>query len=157
MKIYTVDFEEILKNFVTYHNSLKLIQAEKEKFSDEIEKIKKEMETIVNGSKFLIDEQSKMDQAIRFKELQSRALKLESEFRNDIAVLQNKELENNFGAISEIVKEWADNSNIDLVINKTSVIHVSEKYDATSVILDKLKSKNLFKEFDESEFLIESE
>ena len=118
MKIYVVDFEEVLKNYVNYHESLKKIQVEKDKFSDDIEKIKKEMERIISSSKLLVDERSQMEQGIRFKELQTKAIKLESEFRNDIVKLQNAELETNFAQISDIVGEWAKKAEIDFVINK---------------------------------------
>lgn len=157
MKIYVVDFEEVLKNYVNYHESLKRIQAEKDKFSDDLEKIKKEMEGIINASKLLVDERSQMEQGIRFKELQTKAIKLESEFRNDIVSLQNKELETNFAEISEIVQDWSKKAEIDLVVNKSQVIFVDEKYDATSVIIDFLKNKNLYHEFNESEYLAETE
>ena len=79
MKIYVVDFEQVLKNFVLYHESLKLIQTEKDKFASDIEKIKKEMEGIISASRLLVDEKSQMEQATRFKELQAKAIKLESE------------------------------------------------------------------------------
>ena len=157
MKIYVVDFEEVLKNYVNYHESLKKIQVEKDKFSDDIEKIKKEMERIISSSKLLVDERSQMEQGIRFKELQTKAIKLESEFRNDIVKLQNAELETNFAQISDIVGEWAKKAEIDFVINKSQAIFVSEKYDATQSVVDILKNNNLYHEFNESEYLTEVE
>ena len=41
MKTYILDFEEVLKNFEPYHQSLRLIQKEKQDFSDLIDGIKK--------------------------------------------------------------------------------------------------------------------
>jgi Skp family chaperone for outer membrane proteins len=156
MKIYVVDFEEVLKNFTPYHESLKKIQSEKQKFADDIEDIKKEMETIVNSSRsLLLDENTQRDNANRFKDLQTKAIKLESEFRNDIVTLQNSELEQNFKQVSEIVQDWSSKENLDLVINKSQALFVSEKYDATSKIVDILKEKELYQEYNESEFLIE--
>ena len=73
MKIYVVDFEQVLKNFINYHESLKLIQIEKDKFSDDIESIKKEMEGIISASRLLVDDKSQMEQATKFKELQAFA------------------------------------------------------------------------------------
>jgi Skp family chaperone for outer membrane proteins len=157
MKIYVVDFEEVLKNFTYYHESLKKIQSEKQKFADEIESIKKDMESIINGSKLIIDDKTKMDQALRFKELQAKAIKLESDFRNDIVEFQNKELESNFENISEIVKEWANKAEIDIVINKSQAIYTSDKYNATESIIEALKIKNLYHEYNESEYLVEAE
>ena len=54
MKTYILDFEEVLKNFEPYHQSLKAIQKDKQEFSDLVNSIKKEMEGIVNSSKSLI-------------------------------------------------------------------------------------------------------
>lgn len=155
MKILVVDFEEVLKNYVNYQESMKRIQSEKQKFADEVEKIKKDMEGIISASKFIVDERSQMEQAGKFKELQTKAIKLESEFRADIVDLQNRELEQNFSEISTIVSEWASQSEIDLIVNKTQTIFVSEKYDATNSVLELLKEKNLFQEFNESEYLVE--
>jgi Skp family chaperone for outer membrane proteins len=156
MKIYVVDFEQVLKNFINYHESLKLIQTQKDKFSDDIEKIKKEMEGIISASRLLVDDKSQMEQAAKFKELQAKAIKLESEFRSDIVELQNAELEKNFSEVSEIVKEWANKEEIDMVINKNQSLFVSDKFDATESIIEVLKVKELYKEYNESELLSES-
>jgi len=156
MKIYVIDFEEVLKNFIPYHESLKMIQLEKQKFADDIDSIKKEMESIVNSSRsLLLDESTQRNNANRFKELQGKAIKLESEFRNDIVELQNSELEKNFKEVSEIVQNWSTKSDLDLVINKSQTLFVNEKYDATSVIIGILKEKELYQEYNESEFLVE--
>jgi len=156
MKIYVVDFEEVLKNYTPYHESLKKIQNEKQKFADDIESIKKEMESIVNSSRsLLLDENTQRTNANRFKELQSNAIKLESEFRNDIVELQNSELEKNFKEVSDIVSDWSAKSDLDLVINKSQTLFVSEQYDATSVIVEILKEKDLYQEYNESDFVVE--
>ena len=157
MKIYVVDFEQVLKNFVKYHESLKLIQTEKDKFASDIEKIKKEMEGIISSSRLLVDEKSQMEQATRFKELQAKAIKLESEFRAQIVDIQNAELEKNFTEVSKLVEEWSNKAEIDLVINKTQTLFVSSKYDATDAIIEVLKNKNLYHEYNESEYLVETE
>lgn len=153
MKIYIVDFEQVLKNFTPYHESLKLIQSEKDKFAEQIEEIKKEMERIISASRLLIDEKSQMEQASRFKELQGKAIKLESEFRAEIVDIQNAELEKNFNQVSEIVQEWSQTAQIDLVINKTQTLFVDSKFDATEAIIEVLKNRNLYQEYIESELL----
>jgi len=153
MKIYVVDFEQVLKNFTPYHESLKLIQIEKDKFAGQIEQIKKEMEGIISTSRLIIDEKSQMEQATRFKELQAKAIKLESEFRVEIVDIQNGELEKNFNQISEIVQEWSKVAEIDLVLNKTQTLFVDYKLDATESIINLLKNRNLYQEYKESELL----
>ncbi len=148
MKIYVVDFEMALKNFEPYHESLDKIQSEKQKFSDQIDLIKKEMEFIISSSRsLLLDEKTQNDNAVKFKDLQSKAIKLESEFRNDIVELQNSELEKNFRELSLLVNDWSSSLSLDLVLNKSQTLFTNEKYDATSVIIDIIKERGLYKEF----------
>jgi Skp family chaperone for outer membrane proteins len=157
MKIYVVDFEEVLKNYIPYHESLKKIQAEKQTFSDEVDSIKKEMESIISSSRsLLLDESTQKLNANKFKDLQTKAMKLESEFRNHITELQNTELDRNFREVSEIVSSWSAKANLDLVINKSQTLFVSNNYEATNVIIDILKEKDMYIEYNESEFMLES-
>ncbi len=153
MKMYVVDFEKVLKNYSPYHDSLLKINGEREKFSNRIEEIKKEMEGIISTSKSLfLDEATQTKNANRFKELQAEGMKMESKFRKEVVELQNKELENNFAEITEIVQYWAKASEIDLVINKNQVIYTTEKLEATDSIIELLKEKNLYKEYIVEEF-----
>jgi len=102
MTIYTLDFEECLKNFKEYHISLKKVNEEKEKFTKEVENIKKEMESIINQSRsFLLDDATKKSSAMKFQELQEKAIRLESDFRSTIVDMQNSEVEKNFNSIIE--------------------------------------------------------
>lgn len=155
MKIYSVDFEEVLQKFIPYHESIEKIQEEKSKFSNEIESIKKDMESIINSSRsLLLDEKIQMENAQRFKDLQTKAIKLESEFRSEIVELQNSELEKNYESISHLIDSWAKKADIDLVINKSSAIFVNSRIDATEHILNILKDNNLYKS--EEEIITES-
>jgi Skp family chaperone for outer membrane proteins len=148
MKTYIVDFEEVLKNFEPYHQSLKEIQGEKQEFANLIEDIKKEMESIVNSSKSLIlDEATQQKNQNRFRELQTKAVQAESEFRANIVTKQNDELEKNFQQIIEIVEDYSSNNQIDLVINKNSVVFVNPDFEITSKVVEIIKQKGLYQEF----------
>jgi Skp family chaperone for outer membrane proteins len=148
MKTYIVDFEEVLKNFEPYHQSLKEIQGEKQEFANLIEDIKKEMESIVNSSKSLIlDEATQQKNQNRFRELQTKAVQAESEFRANIVTKQNDELEKNFKQIIDIVEDYSSNNQIDLVVNKNSVVFVNPNFEITSQIVDVIKQKGLYQEF----------
>ena len=141
MKTYILDFEEVLKNFEPYHQSLKEIQEEKQEFANLIEDIKKEMESIVNSSKSLIlDESTQQKNQNRFRELQT-------EFRANIVTKQNDELEKNFSQIIEIVEDYSSNNQIDLVVNKNSVVFVNPDFEITSKIVEIIKQKGLYQEF----------
>ena len=75
MTTHVLDFEEVLRNFQPYHESLKMIQKEKKEFSELIEGIKKEMETIIASNKSLIlDDTTNQKNQLRFRELQNKAV-----------------------------------------------------------------------------------
>lgn len=148
MKTYIVDFEEVLKNFEPYHQSLKVIQKEKQEFANLIEDIKKEMEAIVNSSKSLIlDESTQQKNQNRFRELQTSAVQAESEFRSNIVTRQNDELESNFKQIIELVNEYSEQNGIDLVVNKNSVVFVKPEFEITNSIIEVVKQKGMYQEY----------
>jgi len=148
METFILDFEEVLKNFTPYHESLRLIQKDKQEFADLIEEIKKEMESILNSQKSLIlDDATNQKNQNRFRELQTKAVQAESDFRANIVAKQNDELEKNFKQIIEIVDKWSEDNNIDLIVNKSSVVYVNPKFDITSKIIDVVKTQGLYQEY----------
>lgn len=149
MKIYTVDFELIIKNFVPYHESIKSIQSDKKDFADKVEKIKNEMESIVSTSKTLVLDQSmQATNTMRLRELQTQAIQLESEFRSMITQKQSDELEKNFNQIIDIVNNYADANKLDMVVNKNSVVFSKTEFDLTQSIIEIIKEKSLYKEYE---------
>lgn len=150
MTIYTLDFEECLKNFKEYHISLKKVNEEKEKFTKEVENIKKEMESIINQSRsFLLDDATKKSSAMKFQELQEKAIRLESDFRSTIVDMQNSEVEKNFNSLNEIINKWADQLDIDIILNKTQVIFSKISFDVTSEFIQIMKDREIYEEFSE--------
>lgn len=156
MQTHVLDFEEVLKNYTPYHESLKSIQKDKQQFADTIDDIKKEMETILSSSKSLIlDDATNKKNQDRFRELQTKAVQVESEFRANIVQKQNDELESNFNQVIEIVNDWASQNSIDLVVNKSSVVFVKPEFEITSHIVDVIKQKGLYQEYKEGMYEVE--
>ena len=148
MTTHILDFEEVLRNFEPYHVSLKSIQKEKKEFSELIDAIKVEMETILSGSKSLIlDDATNQKNQMRFKELQNKAMQAESEFRSNIVARQNEEVEKNFQQIMDIVKEYSIENSLDLVVNKSTVVYVNPKLEITQQIIEVVKQKELYVEY----------
>jgi len=148
MKTYILDFEEVLKNFEPYHQSLKSIQKDKQEFSDLVDSIKKEMEGIVNSSKSLIlDDSLQQKNQNRFRDLQSKAVQAESDFRANIMTKQNEELEKNFNQIIALVNDWSSENDIDLVINKNTVVFVKPEFEITNKMIELIKEKGMYQEY----------
>ena len=148
MTTHILDFEEVLRNFEPYHVSLKSIQKEKKEFSELIDAIKVEMETILSGSKsLLLDDATNQKNQMRFKELQNKAMQAESEFRSNIVARQNEEVEKNFQQIMDIVQEYSIENSLDLVVNKSTVVYVNPKLEITQQIIEVVKQKELYVEY----------
>ena len=156
MQTHVLDFEEVLKNYTPYHESLKSIQKDKQEFANTIDDIKKEMEVILSSSKSLIlDDATNKKNQDRFRELQTKAVQVESEFRANIVQKQNDELESNFNQVIEIVNDWAGQNQIDLVVNKSSVVFVKPEFEITSHIVDVIKQKGMYQEYKEGMYEVE--
>lgn len=139
--------ELVLRNYKNYHDSIQKINSEKDKFSDDVESIKKEMEGIINQSRLIIDENSQREAAIRFKELQSNAIGLEQEFRGKIVDLQNSELDKNVKEVSNIINDWSQKMDYDIILSKSHTIFNKPELDMTNSVIDVLKEMDLFQEW----------
>lgn len=153
---YVLDFEEVLKNYIPYQESLIIIKNYKKEFSDNINDIKKEMESIINTSKTLVlDESTQVKNNLKLKGLQSKGMEADAKFRETIVDLQNSELEKNFKKIIELVDEYSKTNSIDIVLNKSAVVYVNPKFDITNKILDILKEKNLYSVYNEADYILQ--
>lgn len=147
MKIFTVNFEHLIKNYTLYQNSSQELELEKQKFTTKVDEIRKEMEMIVSSSRILVlDESLKNQNAMKLRELQSEGLKLESEFRSMMSQRQNEILEKSFSEIAEIAKNWSIENGADLVLNINAVVFSKDEYDITQKMIEILKEKNLYSE-----------
>src|SRR5690606_19363788 len=141
MNIKSINFEEVLKNYINYHKTIDSLNDDKNNFSMEMEKIKNEIDSILESSKsFILDDSTKAMNQERLKNLQIKARKLESEFRESFQMKQSSEFEKNFLEINEIVKNWAMSQNIDLVLNRDTLVY-SKLDDITNNIIDVLKDQ----------------
>lgn len=150
MNIFVVNFEKVVNSYKVYQDSISNLDMEKEKFSQRVSEIRSEMESIINGSRMLVLDQSLKEQNnIRLRELQSEGIKLESEFRQVLSEKQSSILESCFSDISKIVNEWSTNNGADMVLNSNSVFFAKGDRDITDKILGVLMSKDLYVEVKE--------
>ena len=153
---HVLDFEEVLKNYIPYQESLTLIKNYKKEFSDNINSIKKEMESIINTSKTLVlDESTQVKNNLKLKSLQAKGIEADADFRATIVELQNSELEKNFKKIIELVDEYCKANSIDIILNKSAVVYVNPKFEITSIIIDILKERSLYSIFNESDYILQ--
>lgn len=145
MKIYTVDFESIIKVYKPYIDAAMELENEKNGHISRIEGYKKEMQDIINSSQTLIlDEKLKKEKMEKFGKLQNEASKIDNEFRIRISKMQDEMMKKIYTQIEEIISDFSVKSSIDMVINKTEVIYSSAQVDLTSTIIDLVKDKGLY-------------
>ncbi len=136
MKIATVDFEKVLNKYKPYKDSMELLDKYQNDFSLKMNKIREEMERIVNSSRsLLLDDKTKSENVQRMRELQSKAAESESEFRVSFAENQREEMDNNFKQIIDIVNDLVKKSEFDMVLNKNSVIFQKSEFEITDEII----------------------
>lgn len=159
MEIYIADIEELLKNFKPYQDSVKAINEKKLDFNEQMNKIKVEMEGIINSTQrnIILDGSTKEYQQERFNQLQRNAMELQDQFQDEVGNMQTEALETNLKQLKDIIQEWCEFEKIPLIANKNTMLYVSDKLDATPRLFNVLKKKGLYNEFNEEEFKMELE
>jgi Skp family chaperone for outer membrane proteins len=148
MKIYSVDFEKVVKHYKNYVNKMLDLEQVKMKHQSEMEVFKIEMESIISSanSGLIIDENTQKIKMQRFKEIQAEASQKENIFRSNITQSQSKIMEDSFDSISSLINQYAKSAKIDMIVSKSQLIFVKDDFDITDIILDIMKEKDIFYE-----------
>lgn len=148
MKIYSVDFEQVVKNYKNYVSQMLDLEQVKMQHQSEMDVFKKDMESIIASanSGLIIDENIQKANIQKFKDLQMSASKKENEFRTKFTESQSSIMESTFEAVSEIVSDYAKATSIDMIVSKSQLVFVRDEFDLTSSIIEVLKEKELYYE-----------
>lgn len=146
MKIYSVDFEQVVKCYKSYVSQMLELEQVKMKHQGEMEVFKKEMESIIASasSGLFMDEASQKAKMQRFKEIQGEATQKENTFRSGIAQTQNKIMEESFESVSNLINDYAKAAQIDMIVSKSQLVFVKDEFDITEHIIDLMKEKDLY-------------
>jgi Skp family chaperone for outer membrane proteins len=148
MRLKVVDFEILTKNFKDYVDGFKEIESEKNDMLKEIEPIKFEMEEIIRRSNLgiIADEEGRKKDMESFRQLQQMLMNKDYEFKVKLQKLTDELNKSVYDKLSTIIKEWAIENSIDMVMGQMEVVYNIDSIDATNDILDILKSRDLFVE-----------
>ncbi len=148
MKIYAVDFEKVVKNYKNYVSKMLEQDQVRMNYQVEMEVFKKEMESIISSanSSLIVDDATRNTNIQRFKEIQMEAGKREGEFKSKFTESQNDIMESSFEEISNIINEYAVNSEIDMIVSKSQLVFVKDALDITDMIIIVLKDRDLYYE-----------
>ena len=140
-----VDFEILTGSYKKYINGVEEIEKVKKGYLDRAEPLKKELNDILKAasSGIILDEQSEKKKAIRFQELQQEFLKLENDLKYEVKKMTEELNTDCYNDLSEIIKYWAIENKVDVVVGKMEVVWCDDKYDSTDDIIKILKEKEL--------------
>lgn len=149
MEIRVIDFEILTRHYVKYQEGLDEINTLKKSFMSKIEPFRKEMQNLMIAAQ--TDGEVLKERMERFEELKQGAMEIDQEYKQQVGDMQDKLTKSTYGDLEQIISEWRELNSIDLVIGKIEVVCLNSKYESTDEILDILKSKNLFVDFEEPE------
>jgi Skp family chaperone for outer membrane proteins len=146
MKIRIVDFDKLTRNYINYREGVNKINLEKDNFLQEIEPIRKEMNSIISGMSggLVLDNKSQEEKAIQFRTLQQELVSKEQDFKYKLKGWTDELNEKCYDELSDIITKWSLENSIDLVTGKMEVVFCNSNFEATDDILNILKEKNLF-------------
>jgi Skp family chaperone for outer membrane proteins len=152
MNIKVIDFQILTRYYKNYQDGVSVIELEKQKILEKLEPIKKEMNAIISAasSGLIMDNNSQQKRAEDFQKLQQEAIEMDREFKIQLKKMSDDLNEKVYDELSEIINEWTVSNDVDLVTGKMEVIYCNDKYDATYLILEILKEKGLYVDYDEN-------
>lgn len=146
MEIRVVDFDILTRNFKPYVDGYKNIESEKKSLVESIQPMRKEIESLLQSaqSNLIVNEATQRQNAERFKVLQDKLMRADSDFKRTLKGMQDDLNTSVYEDLSKIISEWSKENNIDLVMGKMEVVFSTEVVEVTNQILDIIKSKDLF-------------
>jgi len=151
MEIRVVDFDVLTKNYKNYQDGVKEMSDYRVNFIKKLEPVKAEMEAIIKAAQsgLIMDQKSQSEKEKTFAELQERAMSYDNEFKTTMKQMQNDLNGRTYDELSVLITEWSEKNAIDLVMGKMEVVFVTKNNDITEDILNIIKEKNLFVDFEE--------
>jgi Skp family chaperone for outer membrane proteins len=152
MELRVVDFDILTRNYKNYQDGIRNLAEVRNSFVKKLEPFKNEMEKIIKAanSGLIMDERSQKENEKKFAELQEDAMAIDSEFKVTMKKEQDELNKVTYDELSTIIDEWSVTNNVDMVIGKMEVVYLKEKFEITNDILELLKSKDLYVEFEET-------
>jgi Skp family chaperone for outer membrane proteins len=146
MNLKYVDFEKVTTHFVDYRNGVNEINEKKKEFLNEVEPIRKEMNSIISSTStgLIVDNRTQQQKAERFQQLQSELMQKDGKFKSVLKQMQDELNSKTFESLQKIISNWATDNSVDVISSKMETIYVNDNYDATDNIIQLLKDTNLF-------------
>jgi Skp family chaperone for outer membrane proteins len=154
MQIRVVDFEILTRNFTKYQEGIQKIENHKQKFLEQVEPYRKEMENILmmSQSGIIIDQMTQKQRAEKFQKMQQEVMDLDNDFKVELQKLKSDLSSESYSYLESYITEWSTKNDIDIVFGTAEVVFSKPELDITNQILDVLKSKGLYSEYvEESE------
>ena len=149
MQIIVVDFEILTRNFTKYQEGIQKIENHKQKFLEQVEPYRKEMENILmmSQSGIIIDQMTQKQRAEKFQKMQQEVMDLDNEFKVELQKLKSELSSESYSFLESYITEWSIKNDIDIVLGTAEVVFSKPELDITNQILDVLKSKGLYTEY----------
>lgn len=136
------NFETLSKHYVKYQEGIKKVSELKNGFIEKLTPYKEELESIVN--KMNTGEKLDLETEARFQELQEFAVEVDEDYKSSMRDMNDNLSKDIYDDLSNIIKEWSEENDVDIVISSTEVVYMNSKSDITDNILEILKQKGVF-------------
>lgn len=142
MKFKVVNFETLSKHYMKYQEGINKIADTKKAFVEKLSPFRKELEEIIG--KMNAGEKLELETESRFHELQGYAMEVDEDYKSTMRTMNDELSKDIYIDLSEIITEWSDANDIDIVVSSTEVVYMKPENDSTNEILEILKQKGVF-------------
>lgn len=150
MDIRVIDFEILTRHYKNYRDGVDVIENEKKEFLKKLEPIKNEMNKIISAasSGLIMDKNTQQKNSENFQKLQQEAIEMDREIKVKLKNMSDELNEKVYDELALIIEKWAIENRIGMVTGKMEVVYSKDEYDATDSILQILKERNLYVEYE---------
>lgn len=153
MNFRVIDFDLLTRSFQPYIDGFNRIETEKKKLLEEVEPLKNEMKSLItrNSSSLILDEMNQKMSVERVKAIQQELMQKDYEYKSKLSSMRDELNTTVYDQLSDMISEWCEKNNIDVVIGKMEVVFSNPEFEATSQIIDIIKQKGLFNNIEQTE------
>lgn len=159
MELRIVDFEKLSRHYKKYRDGLEMLEFTKSEYLKKVEPIKKEMNQIIASmqSGLVMDNRTQKERAERFQTLQEQIVSIDKDATSQLTKFRDKMTKEVYAEMEEIITEWSKSNQIDLVMGKIECVYVKEEFEATDIILEIFKDREIYVDYVEEKLENEKE
>jgi Skp family chaperone for outer membrane proteins len=135
--IKVVDFQVLTKHYKTYQDGVDKIENKKKEIIEELNPYKVEINKLLKKER---DDKTDM----QIQTVSEKAFEIEKRYKEELKSMSEELNEKCYDELSDIISEWGEENDIDIIFGKMEVVYCKDRSDVTESIIEEVKKKDMY-------------